>query len=82
MLECDLYDLQHSDNPLSWRGKRHENLIHCRLDRAVSNGAWTEVYPSGRCEYLNFEGSDDRPLITSFDLKSKKKRVSLDMTED
>ncbi|CAL9224796.1 unnamed protein product [Arabidopsis halleri] len=74
MAECDLYDLRHSRNFLSWRDKRHDHLVHCRLDRAMSNGAWAEAYPSGRCEYLRFEGSDHRPLITHFDLSKKKKR--------
>lgn len=74
MAECDLYDLRHSGNFLSWRGKRHDHLVLCRQDRAMSNGAWAETYPSGRCEYLRFEGSDHRPLLTHFDLSKKKKR--------
>lgn len=32
------------------------------------------MFPSGRCEYLTFEGSDHRPLITYFDLKRKKRK--------
>ena len=74
MSECDLFDLRHSGNPLSWRGKRHEHIVHCRLDRVVSKCTWAKMFPSGRCEYLLFEGSDHRPLITYFDLKKKKKR--------
>ncbi|KAG7543408.1 Ribonuclease H domain [Arabidopsis thaliana x Arabidopsis arenosa] len=74
MAECDLYDLRHSGNFFSWRGKRHDHIIHCRLDRAMSNGAWAEAYPSSRCEYLRFEGSDHRPLLTHFDLSKKKKK--------
>lgn len=72
MSECDLYDLRHSGNLLSWRGQRHDHLVFCRLDRVMSNSAWAESYPSGRSEYLRFEGSDHRPLITYFDLKKKK----------
>lgn len=74
MAECDLYDLRHSGNFLSWRGKRHDHLVHCRLDRAMSNGAWAEAYPSSRCDYLDFEGSDHMPLLTHFDLSKKKKK--------
>lgn len=74
MSECDLFDLQHSGNYLSWRGKRHEHLVHCRLDRAMSNSLWAENYPSGRCEYLQFESSDHRPIITYFNLHYKKRK--------
>ena len=74
MSECDLYDLRHTGNFLSWRGKRHDHLVFCRLDRSMSNSCWAEDYPSGRSEYLTFEGSDHRPLATYFDLKKKKKK--------
>lgn len=74
MAECDLYDLRHSGNFFSWRGKRHDHVVHCRLDRAMSNGAWAEDYPASRCEYMRFEGSDHRPLLTHFDLTKKKKK--------
>lgn len=68
MSECDLFDLRYSGNFLSWRGKRHDHLVYCRLDRSMSNTEWALTYPSGRSEYLPFEGSDHRPLITFFDL--------------
>lgn len=70
----DLFDLRHSGNPLSWRGKRHNHLVHCRLDRSISNSLWAEMFPSGRCSYLKFEGSDHRPLISYFEPPAKKKR--------
>lgn len=74
MSECDLYDLQHSGNFLSWRGKRHDHLVFCRLDRSMSNSRWAEEYPSGRSEYLMFEASDHRPLVIYFDLQKKRKK--------
>lgn len=77
MAECDLYDLRHSGNFLSWRGKRHDHVVHCRLDRALSNGAWAEDYPASRCIYLCFEGSDHRPLLTHFDLSMKRQGSSM-----
>ncbi|XP_010474119.1 PREDICTED: uncharacterized protein LOC104753583 [Camelina sativa] len=67
MSVCDLYDLKHSGNFLSWRGKRHSHVVRCRLDRSMVNSDWVMAYPSGRSEYLWFEGSDYRPLVTSFD---------------
>ncbi|CAA7020161.1 unnamed protein product [Microthlaspi erraticum] len=70
----DLYDIQHTGNSLSWRGTRNTHLIHSRLDRALSNSAWTEVYPTGRSIYLPFEASDHRPIITFFEPVLQKKR--------
>lgn len=32
------------------------------------------MFPAARCEYLRFEGSDHRPLLTHFDQKLKKKK--------
>jgi len=72
MSSCDLYDLKHTGNFLSWRGRRHSHLVRCRLDRAMANSDWIIAYPSGRSEYLRFEGSDHRPLVTSFDHVQKK----------
>ncbi|CAE6215539.1 unnamed protein product [Arabidopsis arenosa] len=74
MAQCDLFDLRHSGNFLSWRGKRHDHLVHCRLDIAMANGAWSEVYPHSHSEYLRFEGSDHRPLLTILDLTKKQKK--------
>lgn len=76
LIEGDLYDLQHSGNCLSWRGKRRDHDVKCRLDRALSNGSWAKLYPSRRCQYLPFESSNHRPLVTYFEpLRKKKKRI-------
>lgn len=72
--EGDLYDLQHSGECLSWKGTRWTHEVKCRLDRALANSSWSELYPSGRCEYLRFEISDHRPLVTYFEPLRKKKR--------
>lgn len=74
MAQCDLFDLRHSGNFLSWRGVRHTHTVLCRLDRALSNSTWAELFPSGRCAYLQFEGSDHRPLISYFEPETKKRR--------
>lgn len=62
-----LWEVQHSGNNLSWRGHRHTHFVLSRLDRLLANVSWSETFPSGRCKYLRFEGSDHRPLITFFD---------------
>lgn len=40
----------------------------------MSNCAWPEAFPMGRCRYLRFEGSDHRPLLTYFNADRPKKR--------
>ena len=72
--EGDLYDLQHTSDPLSWRGKRGDDVVRCRLDIAASNTRWAECFPAARCEYLGFEGSDHKPLISLFDRGDKRRR--------
>ena len=69
-----LWDLQFSGNSLSWRGTRYSHFIQSRLDRAMANLEWMEMFPAARSEYLRFEGSDHRPLLTHFDQHLKKKK--------
>lgn len=69
-----LWDLQFSGNSLSWRGTRYTHFIQSRLDRAMANVDWMELFPAARNEYLSFEGSDHRPLLTHFDDHLKKKK--------
>lgn len=74
MSQCNLFDLRHTGNFLSWRGIRHSHTVHCRLDRAISNSTAAEEFPSGRCSYLALEGSDHRPVLTYFEPDTKKRR--------
>ena len=68
----DHFDLKFSRSYLSWRGKRHTHLVLCRLDRAVSNSEWMDLFPSCRSQYLKFEGSNHRPLVSYLDTSRKK----------
>lgn len=68
----DLFDLKYSGSYLSWRGKRHTHLVLCRLDRSLSNSEWADVFPACRSQYLKFEGSDHRPLMSFLDTSRKK----------
>lgn len=72
--EGDLFDLKHSGDFLSWRGQRGDHLVRCRLDRTVSNTHWAECFPTARCEYLGFESSDHKPLISFFDKGGRRKQ--------
>lgn len=41
----------------------------------MANSDWIIAYPSGRSKYLRFEGSDHRPIVTSFDPAQPKKKI-------
>lgn len=69
-----LYDLRHSGDPLSWRGIRNSQVVRCRLDRALANSTWSELFPAARSEYLNFEGSDHKPIISIFEPNKRKRK--------
>lgn len=72
--QSGLWDLQHTGNHLSWRGTRYNHFIQSRLDRAVANCSWSELFPTSYCEYLSFEGSDHRPLLTYLDNNPRKRK--------
>lgn len=72
--EGDLYDLPHSGDFLSWRGKRGDYLVRCRLDRAAANSAWAEMFPTARIQYLDYEGSDHRPIVTIVEPERNKRK--------
>ena len=72
--EGDLFDLPHSGDPLSWRGQRGDHLVRCRLDRAATNSSWAERFPTARCTYLAYEGSDHKPLLTIFEPSKRRRR--------
>lgn len=74
--QCDMFDIQHSGNFLSWRGQHGKHLVHCRLDRTVANSEWSDMFTHSRSHYLKLEISDHRPLLTIFDpTKKKPKRM-------
>ncbi|KAF3522289.1 hypothetical protein F2Q69_00048573 [Brassica cretica] len=62
--EGDLYDLHHFGDILSWRGQHRDHLFRCRLDRDVTN----------RFQYLAYEGSDHKPIISFLEPAKKKRR--------
>lgn len=53
---------------------RYTHFVRARLDRSLGNNAWFETFPSGRSEYLRFEGSDHRPIVTFIDDTKIKRR--------
>lgn len=51
-----------------------DDVVRCRLDRSIANSHWFELFHSGSCEYLKYEGSDHKPILTCFDLTRKKRK--------
>ena len=55
---CGLLEFPAKGNQMSWRGKRQNKVIRCRLDRALANKDWHTLFPCSFTEYLGMEGSD------------------------
>ncbi|XP_056863970.1 uncharacterized protein LOC108850387 [Raphanus sativus] len=53
-------------------GNRGRHLVHCRLDRTLANSSWYDTFPQSRCHYLRFEGSDHRPVHSTFSSARRK----------
>lgn len=73
---CDLFDLRHSGEFLSWQGKHHTHIVHCRLNRSLANSSLSDRYSTGKCEYFPFEESNHTPIFTSLNPTKKKRNRS------
>ncbi|XP_024012343.1 uncharacterized protein LOC112086786 [Eutrema salsugineum] len=62
---CGFVDFPYQGNPFSWVGRRKNGVIKCRLDRAMGNEDWHNVFSHTNVEYLKMWGSDHRPLLAS-----------------
>ena len=62
---CDFHDLKSFGDRFSWKGKRYSHDIWCCLDRSMANSQWLALFPLAQTEFLPFEGSDHRPLVTN-----------------
>lgn len=62
---CDFQDLKSTGDKFSWTGKRYSHDVHCCLDRAMANSEWLALFPYAETQFLPFEESDHRPLVTS-----------------
>lgn len=78
---CDLFDIKHTGNFLSWRGRKNTHLVHCRLDRAMVNSLWSDLFPNGKSHYFQFESFDHMPLPPPLTQKRRNLHAYLDMTE-
>lgn len=66
---CGLLEFPSLGNTLSWRGRRAGHEVKCRLDRALANNEWHEIFPRSYVEYLPMVGSDHRPIVAVIEEK-------------
>lgn len=66
---CGMIEFHHSGIFFSWAGRRKSGRVQCRLDRALGNEDWHQVFSHTDVEYLLRWGSDHRPVLVK--IKSK-----------
>lgn len=66
-LNGGLWDIKYKGDPLSWAGRRNNELVQCKLDRAVANQERLEAYPQATTFYLQRVQSDHSQILTSID---------------
>ena len=49
---CGLLEFPSLENTMSWSGTRNKQTVRCRLDRALGNVEWHNLFPSSFVEYL------------------------------
>lgn len=69
LANCGMIEFPHSGNFFSWAGRRRSGRIQCRLDIAVGNEDWHQIFSHTDVEYLLRWGSDHRPVLVR--IKSK-----------
>ncbi|KAF3578110.1 hypothetical protein DY000_02029573 [Brassica cretica] len=77
-----LHDLKTLGGRFTWLGRRSKYTIMSRIDRAVANCGWLDMYPMATVSLLPWIGSDHRALLLDTDKNKKKKRLCLYMMAD
>src|SRR5690606_31983621 len=65
LTDCGMMDFPFTGNMLSLEEQRGNTTIRCRLDRAVGNEDWHEMFPHSSYAYLRLWGSDHRPVLAN-----------------
>jgi len=50
-------------DPFTWVEERHSHTVKCCLDKAFIISAWSATFPNAEMEFLEFTGSDHRPIL-------------------
>jgi exonuclease III len=65
--DCHLGDLGFTSPRFTWSNNRHdETYTQERLDRAVANSGWCDMYKSAGIEVMATKASDHLPLLVTF----------------
>ena len=70
---CDLKDIRSIGDRFSWVGERHSHTVKCCLDRAFINSEGAFLFPFAELEFLEFTGSDHKPLFLSLEKTETRK---------
>ncbi|CAN0837158.1 LINE-1 retrotransposable element ORF2 protein [Linum grandiflorum] len=75
IFDAGLDDLQCTGPPLTWsNNNRHGRLVLQRLDRALCNIAWKEVYPKAFVAHKSRTESDHSPIILLAEPENQSRR--------
>ncbi|CAE6073922.1 unnamed protein product [Arabidopsis arenosa] len=58
-----LHDIKTFGGIYTWRGNRQGGEVKEKLDRAVANAEWQDLFPKAFAQLLKWCGSDHRPLL-------------------
>ena len=71
---CDLHDLGFSGAPWTYDNKQRAiNNVSVRLDCAVANHAWSNIYPNCTVSHLSSSRSDHCPILLKLEQDTAKR---------
>lgn len=59
----ELKDLGCSGHPFTWSKRRSEGFVEERLDKALANDEWIDLFPSFRVRNMVWDSSDHKPIV-------------------
>ncbi|KAM2045167.1 hypothetical protein ACFX1T_009399 [Malus domestica] len=68
MHATQLMDLEFNGPSFTWRGKKNGDLVEERLDRALINGLWQDMWPNSMVTHGTVLGSNHCPIIIQSDV--------------
>ncbi|XP_026451043.1 uncharacterized protein LOC113351238 [Papaver somniferum] len=64
LLQTDLLDVKFSGYPYTWNNHRQDNqLVEAKLDRALANTKWNDIFKSATIYSFTAFGSDHAPIL-------------------